>query len=172
MHLLSFWCLRWRTQQHLSSFSCRLRHGTARNERNVRLMHHRGLKVLDGDADWTAFRSQGQMDAVRSGQISTDWKAWNVDATIAALGSASLELVMQGDVGEGVVQCGWLHRQGSVLKFNWHKWVCPSECRCGSLEHVLYCSSPRYWTRPVPHHFSREERCVQSEAELLLRIWN
>ncbi len=54
---------------------------------------------------------------------STDWKDWNVAATARALEDMSREAAMAGEGVEGVLLCGWLHRQGTVLKFNWHKWV-------------------------------------------------
>eukprot|EP00283_Hemiselmis_rufescens_P006986 CAMPEP_0173422722 /NCGR_PEP_ID=MMETSP1357-20121228/3317_1 /TAXON_ID=77926 /ORGANISM="Hemiselmis rufescens, Strain PCC563" /LENGTH=285 /DNA_ID=CAMNT_0014385773 /DNA_START=149 /DNA_END=1003 /DNA_ORIENTATION=+ len=41
----------------------------------------RGLKVMDGDADWEAFVSQSTVHAVRSGKVGTEWREWRTEAT-------------------------------------------------------------------------------------------
>lgn len=81
----------------------------------------RGLKLLDGEEDWKSFQSLKTIEMVRSRQISTEWKEWNVEATHQALCEGTRGDVMAGEGVEGVEKAGWLHRQGTLLSFNWHK---------------------------------------------------
>ena len=81
----------------------------------------RGLKLLDGDADWDSFESLPTIEAVKSGRVGSDWREWKVDATRQALSEGERGDIMAGEGAEGVEKAGWLHRQGTLLSFNWHK---------------------------------------------------